>query len=236
MSKSYHNFAFYYTQLIPYEFYEAYATKLNKLGQFKRILDLGCGCGSLCEIMKSLENKVIGLDISEEMLSIATYNNYNKKIGIEYIVQDLKELVLNDKYDLIVSTLDTLNYIDNIDDIKMIINKVYQALDDGGYFYFDMITLFYINHIVNDHYQYEELDTFSYEWIVNKVDDSVIKHSLLIDNKTDIYEEEHLQYGYDINIIKNILVDCGFKTVKIEEEKHDFNMEDASRVYFIAQK
>ncbi|MFQ6078163.1 MAG: class I SAM-dependent methyltransferase [Thermodesulfobacteriota bacterium] len=54
-----------------------------------RILDAGCGEGNLTRMLAQRGAKVIGVDISEEMIRIARQKEAESPLGIEYVVGDL---------------------------------------------------------------------------------------------------------------------------------------------------
>jgi len=234
---SYHNFAYYYNQLIPNEFYQEYARKINSYGDFYNILDLACGSGTLCFLLKKDFNNVTGLDLSQEMLMIAQDSNIKLKKGVQFINQDLNFLNLsNETYDLITCTLDSLNYIDSEKSILDIIKKVSESLVDDGLFCFDVLTQFYIDEIVFDYYQCEELNDFEYVWQVTKVADDIIKHDLQIITDEAKYEEEHLQFIYSEETIEKYLESNNFIIKKKEYEYNELNDKQASRVYYVCQR
>ena len=236
-TSSYKNFAFYYNQLIPISFYENVKSEITSLGEFKSILDLACGSGTLCFLLKNTTNNVTGLDMSAEMLMIANDYNMKNKKGVTFIEQDLRELQLvKDSYDLVTCTLDSLNYIDSLEAIKHIFSEVSHALIKDGYFVFDMLTQFYIDHVVEDYYQFEDLEDFSYDWEVKKVAEHQIKHELVIEAENTIYKEEHLQWIYDFKKIEEYLKEYNFTIIKKEESTNELDDKEASRITYIVRK
>ena len=234
---NYHNFAYYYNQLIPVTFYQNLVKKINKYGNFESILDLACGSGSLCFLLKNDTNNVTGLDLSQEMLMIAQDRNFVEKKGIQFINQDLNYLKLNnDSYDLITCTLDSLNYLDSAQTIREIIEKVSQALQKGGYFCFDLLTQFYLDKIVADYYQSEELADFEYVWQVMKVDKDVMEHQLEIMSDTDSFKEVHLQFIYELAEIESYLISNGLRIVDKEFEYNELDKSEPARVYYFCCK
>lgn len=233
---SYHNFAYYYNQLIDESFYDDYVLRLNELGNFNNILDLGCGSGSLAFKLKNDHNQVLGMDLSNEMLMIAMERNVNEKKGVQFVQQDFKDLILpKNSFDLVVSTLDTLNYLETIY-IKDIFSKVYDSLIVGGYFCFDLLTQFYLDEVVNDYYQCEEMGEFEYVWQVKKKDANLMYHQLEIISDLHQFKEEHYQYLHDFKYIKQLLVEIGFKIVDIDNQFYEIDDRQPVRNYFICLK
>lgn len=96
--------------------------------QGKNILDLGCGYGWFCRYAQ--ENhaaNVVGLDISERMLSTA--RSMTPAGGIVYQRKDLETLALSPaSFDLVYSSL-ALHYLH---DIERLLQTIYHSLTPGG--------------------------------------------------------------------------------------------------------
>ncbi|MDR1781389.1 MAG: class I SAM-dependent methyltransferase [Bacilli bacterium] len=237
MENKYHTFAYYYNQLIPLDFYEGYVKKIEELGVFYHILDLGCGSGTLCQLLKKDDNEVTGIDLSEEMLMIGQDYNRINHLGIEYIKQDLNELnLVNHHYDLITSTLDTLNYLNSIDGLKHVFKEVANALSKDGYFIFDLLTKHYFEKIVYDYYQSEDLKDFSYEWYVKLINENMIKHELIIEANNNVYQEEHYQYLYEFELINELLNSYDLKIEKIAKDYNELDDSLPSRLYYYVRR
>lgn len=237
MSASYVNFAYYYDQLIDDAFYQAYVKRIDNINKFKNIIDLGCGSGRLCFMLKRADNEVSGVDLSAEMLMMAQNYNLEHQCGVYFFNENLTQLTLNKNYyDLVTCTLDTLNYIEGLEHLKKIFATVYDALEEGGYFMFDVLTPFYIDQIVNDYTQTEKLDTFEYVWHVEKVAISQIKHQLKIDDVENEYYEEHFQYIYTAESLNKLLKDVGFEQIDVSEAYNELDSSQAARLYFTCVK
>ena len=77
---------------VPYDEWCAYICEtLKKHGIADGpVLDLGCGTGKMTRLLKERGYDMIGVDLSEEMLSIAREQGGE---GILYLQQDMRELV-----------------------------------------------------------------------------------------------------------------------------------------------
>lgn len=81
---------------------------LLKLKPFERILDLGCGTGSLLIIAKGKKPNVdmTGVDLDEKILKIAQKKISKKKLNIKLIKASAEKLPFPDSsFDVVVSTL-----------------------------------------------------------------------------------------------------------------------------------
>lgn len=94
----------------------------------KSVLDLGCGYGHNCIDFVNLGAKsVIGVDISEKMLSVAKSESANEKI--RYINMSMTDIgKLNEKFDFIYSSL-AFHYVR---DFGAFAKEMYSVLNNGG--------------------------------------------------------------------------------------------------------
>jgi ubiquinone/menaquinone biosynthesis C-methylase UbiE len=96
----------------------------------KEVLSLGCGSGEDCNYLKLKgAQKVIGIDISEKLIKIAT-NSYPK---CKFQTMDMEKIHFKDEsFDLVFSSL-ALHYIENW---TKVLEKVYKVLKPDSYFIF----------------------------------------------------------------------------------------------------
>ena len=66
------------------------------------ILDLGCGGGLICEPLTRLGAKVTGVDFVKENIDAAKVHAIENNLKITYLKQDLENLNLKKKYDIII--------------------------------------------------------------------------------------------------------------------------------------
>ena len=66
------------------------------------ILDLGCGGGLVCEPLAKLGFNVTGIDFVENNIKAAKLHASQNNLKINYYVQDIDDLSLKKKYDIII--------------------------------------------------------------------------------------------------------------------------------------
>ena len=103
-------------------------------------VDLACGTGSVTAILAKRGLDVTGVDMSEEMLTVAMEKVMDMEQPPRFICQKLQALRLPRGVDLAVCALDSLDYITNPDDCREAIARVYKVLNPGGIFIFDVNT------------------------------------------------------------------------------------------------
>ena len=101
----------------------------------KTSMDLACGTGVLCEILREQGIASAGMDFSSGMIHIARSRNSQ----IPYEVADMTTYCPNRQFDLVTCTGDAVNHIAALSDVEKIFQNVYQYLAPGGYFVFDLL-------------------------------------------------------------------------------------------------
>ena len=135
---------FAYTQTFYDGFADSYESKMNLLkcqipnliadklkGQsFQNVLDLGCGTGSCGLFLKKQTTRLIGVDISKNMIQKAE----EKHIYDALFTNDISDFLQNTKeqFDLIIAA-DVFCYINNLKDI---LKEIHNVLNSSGTFIF----------------------------------------------------------------------------------------------------
>jgi predicted TPR repeat methyltransferase len=95
-----------------------------------KILDLGCGYGSLNHYLKKIEYEFcLGIDLSSNAISKAKKGNYKNS---SFIVADIHQFKTEEKFDIIIFN-EVLYYLDNQMEI---VKKYSNYLSSKGYFIF----------------------------------------------------------------------------------------------------
>ena len=93
------------------------------------VLDLGCGTGTLTELLYQKGYDMIGVDFSQEMLNIALAKKEKSGSDILYLCQDMRELDLYSTIGTVISACDSVNYLleeeEVIETFRLINNYLY---------------------------------------------------------------------------------------------------------------
>lgn len=117
-----------------FEYANEIIIKYKKRSNIK-ILDLGCGSGTLLKHFEdNLTNpSLIGVDFSKELIAIA-----KKKVkSSKFVLSDIIDFNPNDKFDIVISTFALIHLPTN--ELEVMINRIYEWLVDDGYFYSSFI-------------------------------------------------------------------------------------------------
>jgi len=101
----------------------------------KTAMDLACGTGILCRILKEHGIDSAGMDFSAGMVDVARENAPD----IPFEVADMITFRPEKQYDLVTCTGDAVNHIGDLENVRRIFENVYAYLTPGGYFVFDIL-------------------------------------------------------------------------------------------------
>ena len=234
---------------IPYEEWCDYlVTLLKKYGvDDGLVLELGCGTGNMTEALKHRGYDMIGVDNSEEMLSVALEKNMETGDSYLppalYLCQDMRSLELYGTVRAIVSVCDSMNYILEPEDLLQVFRLVNNYLDPDGVFIFDLNTRYKYENILGEQTIGETRDDHCFIWDNYYDKDSRLNEYVLNlfiqgdDGRYDRYEEIHYQKAYDLEEIRSLIEQAGLRW----EGAYDaFTMnpvrEDSERIYIIARE
>ena len=93
----------------------------------KKALDLGCGTGRLVKDLINSGAKVVGIDISDEMIKIMK----NKFPKVESLLADSENLPFEDNsFDFVIASF----FIVHLKNLTKTFDEIYRVLKDGGKF------------------------------------------------------------------------------------------------------
>lgn len=223
---------------------EYFQSILEKHNTTKGILvDLGCGTGSLCEIMHDYGYEVIGVDNSVDMLNQAMQKRYQSNKDILYLNQDMLELDLYGTMDICLCVLDSLNHILTFDDLVKAFKNVSLFLHPDGIFIFDMNSCFKHHQILaNNTFVYEYDDIFCC-WQNTLHNDNLIEIKLdifMADDEDYSYqrlEDNFYEKAYSLEEINQAINQAGMKIVNMyDDDTFDNPSETTQRYIFVAKK
>lgn len=206
------------------------------------LLDLGCGTGTMTEILSEAGYDMIGVDNADEMLNIAISKREQSGHDILYLNQDMREFELYGTVRGIVSICDSINYITEEDDLLQVFKLVNNYLDIGGLFIFDLNTEYKYRQI-GDATIAENREEGSFIWENNYYEEEMINEydlTLFIrgeDGRYDRYMENHLQRAYPLNRVKELIEEAGLEFVTAYDAfTHEPVKAESERVYVIARE
>ena len=204
-------------------------------------VDLACGTGSVAILLAEQGLKVTAVDLSEDMLTVASQKARDMDNAPMFVCQPLQELRLPRGVDLAVCALDSLDYITDPKDCTQAIKQIYKALNPGGVFIFDVNTP-------------EKLRAMDDQVFLDEDDDVYCVWRGEFDEQTnicsygmDIFQregncwhrsfEEHREYAYSQEQLTGFLKDAGFTHIEVYADRvYEAPRPGEQRIYFKARK
>ncbi|MFR5403202.1 MAG: class I SAM-dependent DNA methyltransferase [Clostridium sp.] len=206
----------------------------------KDYLDVACGTGNVTVRLAKHFKDIYAVDLSEDMLREAFNKLKENRIKGKIICQDMTEMQLNRKFDLITSVLDSTNYITDEDDLEKYFSSVKEHLKDDGIFIFDVNSYYKLSEILgNNIYTYSEEDVF-YTWENVFEDDMVSMFLTFFVKQGELYErfeEEHFERAYKEEELESALSNCGLKVInKFYGYSNNKVQANSERIVYVVKK
>lgn len=231
---------------IPYEEWAEYLIGLLKEYGIHEgiVLDLGCGTGSMTELLASSGYDMIGVDNAEEMLEIAMEKRGVSGHDILYLLQDMREFELYGTVKAVYSICDSLNYITEPEDLTEVFRLVNNYLDPKGIFVFDFNTVYKYSEILGERTIAEDREDCSFIWDNYYDEEEQINEyalSLFIkENGSNLYRkyrETHYQRAYDLETVRKLIDESGLEYITAYDAfTKNEPTKESERIYVVARE
>lgn len=196
--------------------------KENENTKSSLVLDLACGTGKLTFKLREYGYDMTGVDLSEDMLSIAKSYAYKNKIDdVLFLCQDMREFELYGTVDACACTLDSINYLTRLDDVKKCFSLVHNYLIPEGVFIFDINTPYRFENVYGDNSYILENEHALCAWQNEYNKKSKICRFYLsifqenADGTYNRYDEIQKEKCYERKQIERLLMECGFEIIGV---------------------
>jgi ubiquinone/menaquinone biosynthesis C-methylase UbiE len=245
---TYSNFAYIYDDLMKDAPYDLWVKNVQNLSQKYQkevgtILDVACGTGSTAIPLAKEGYRVIGVDLSDDMLAVAKSKAEMEKMSVSFYQQDMRELHGFSQVDLVVIFCDSLNYLTNKDDVLQTFQHVSKLLKPGGLFLFDVHSLYKMNTIFRGQTFGSNDEELSFLWqCFEGAEEGAVEHELTFFKKkeSNVYErfdELHTQRTFQIEEYAQWLTQSDFHLLEITADFSDHEpTEKSERIFFTAEK
>ncbi len=174
------------------------------------LIDIGCGQGEFCHIMQLNGIKTFGVDLSKKQIEIAVSK------GLDAKCIDIKDIKTT--CDCATAIFDVINYIPK-DGIKQFLQNCYKLINTGGYFIFDINSLYGFDTVAQGTLNIDKDDKFIA--IDANFKEGVLYTDITLfnqENQENIFKKESgtiKQYCYSNEELSSILSQIGFEVENI---------------------
>lgn len=226
------------TKDVPYgdfaAFYEAEFARSG--GEFRLLLDLCCGTGTLTAMMAARGYEMIAADASADMLMEAQNKDCGGGIRPLFLCQRAEELDLYGTVDAAYCSLDGMNYLP-----PSLLPAVFQRLRlfirPGGLLIFDLRTPDFLRGLDGGTF-IDEKEKVLCLWRADLSDEeeALIYSMDIFSRRGRLWEresEEHIEYLHEPEQVKILLEAAGFVKVAL---RTDCPQGDAGRIFLVATR
>ena len=241
--QDYGRFAYIYDRLMRGVGYDDWAKYISRLlGDAKTVIECGCGTGELTMRLAKMGFFMTGLDISEDMLGVASEKLRKNGLTVPLICMDMAEFCVHTPADAILCACYGVNYLTSVERTAAFFSSSFRALKPGGTLLFDVSTKYKLERIIaNNTFASDEGDA-AYIWD-NSYDRarSLCEMRLTFFSRRDQlyerFEETHVQRAHTERELRGALAETGFGSVRVYDA---FTLEppkpESERLQFIAKK
>ena len=207
------------------------------------VVELGCGTGTMTELLAGRGYDMIGIDASAAMLAMAAEKKVQSKSQTLYLCQKIQEMDLYSSVGTFVCIFDTLNYLLDKKDVQKTLRLVQNYLHPGGIFIFDFNTPFNYEQMVGERTIAESREDYAYVWDNHyHYDRAMTEHEVKFfikddDGRYSRYQETHFQKGYSFEQLCHMAGEAGLQLIDAVDDATGTAPDDESgRIFMVLRK
>ena len=222
--EAYNGFAKVYDQLMDDFDYPAWAAYylelLDEAGvQPGEICDCACGTGNMTLEFARQGVRVIGADISREMLELAGEKARQSGVNAQFVCQDMTQLALPRPVDALVCACDGVNYLTSDRRALAFFRAAHRSIRPGGALAFDISSPYKLRSVLGNSFFGEERDEAAYLW-QNTLENDVVTMDItfFLREEGELYlrvSETHRQRVHEPERLKELMEEAGFSGIQI---------------------
>ena len=205
-------------------------------GEFRLLLDLCCGTGSMTWELAGRGYEMIAADRSVDMLMQAQGKQGPCTVPPLFLCQSAEELDLYGTVDAAVCCLDGLNYIP-ADTLAEVFRRLHLFIRPGGLFLFDIRTPDFLRSLDGQIFVDEKKDVLCLWRADFDTELGALVYGIdLFTRRGRLWErseEEHIEYAHEPEKLRALLEGAGFENVRLCS---DGPQGGAGRLYIIARR
>lgn len=207
--------------------------QLLEIPKSSPVLDLACGKGRYSITLNELGYSVIGADLSSN--SILEAKQFEKE-GLEFIVQDMREVIPNVSFQAIFNLFTSFGYFDSTADNEKVLNSIHEMLLPKGMLVIDFMNA---TKVIKDLVFEETIVLNSIEFNIRRHFDGshIFKYiDFFADGENHSYMER--VQGLRLSEFQGLFSKTGFELISTfgDIELNPFDEENSDRLIMIVQK
>ncbi|MEA5059528.1 MAG: class I SAM-dependent methyltransferase [Candidatus Pelethousia sp.] len=243
MQEAYGQFASLYDPLMREVDYDGWAAYLASfLPPGLAVADCACGTGEITLRLAHKGFRMIGVDISTDMLEVAAGKARKAGLPIPFICQDMRQLALHKPCGAVVCACDGVNYLDSPEAAFRFFRAAWNALEPEGLLLFDVSSAYKISHVLSCNTFAEEQEACAYIWR-NAYDDRnrLLEMELTFFKREEgglyrRFTERHLQRAHSRQELLKALDRAGFEACVYDAFTKEPPKEKSERLQFVARR
>lgn len=246
----YENIALFYDRNIGEVNYDLMASFLHKVfvtygktanaDEKPILLDAACGTGECAVKMAAKGYDMIGLDLSPDMLQMAS-----EKPGADqvmWICQDMREMDLFGTVQAVFCMTDSINHLLEEDELEAFVQGASLFTEKGGLLVFDCLTDIYYRNVIDGNTFYQEDEDFCFIWN-GEYDGTICSYDITCFQRTEAdrymkLEDSVTERMWTDRQLRRVLAEAGYGVAASFSDLH-FNRisrKDERRFYVCRKK
>lgn len=238
MNSNYSALAKYYDKFTQndcdYVSWSQYLYDIAKAHGATEVVDIACGTGKMTKLLAEKGLKLLGVDVSSEMLAQA-----QSKCRAKFVLQDMKKLALPHPYDMAVCVNDGVNYL-KPSELASFFQKVAANLKNGAPFVFDTSSPYKLTKVLGNNVFYWDDEHETLLWSNALKSDSVnMNLTLFMSDGAGKYsrsDETHTQYLHKQQDVEAALNVAGFTLNQVTADYGKPLQSDSLRITYYVSK
>ena len=224
------SFAHYYHALsFSQEGYEAYLAWVRSEAKGYTLLDCACGTGFFSKLCAEAGFSVDALDIDPDMITYAKLHNEHDKV--RYYCHTMLDLKDFKQYDVITVLLDSLNYLDDLSQIRAFCEEARTHLNPNGCLLFDVHQEKRLLEFEGEYIEEAYVLNVPYQWTIQTLDPNQLHHQFIF-YEDELKKHNFTQTIFSLQDILDILESLNFKV----ELKLELDGSSSDEKYYICAR
>ncbi len=205
----------------------------------KTVLETACGTGSMAVLLHAMGYEVTCMDISPEMIGIASCKFNRAGIPVPAIAADMRALPFHTRFDALICLYDSINYITKSADFRKAVAEASSVLETGGLFVFDVCTAWNSEMFFSNNSMVEVIGDIEYERICRYDSAGRIQENRFIVTRSERPQvtEVHRQRIYSLKEIEEMIGGAPFREVgRFDDMSFRKGTEYSERVHFVLRR